>query len=573
MDQRLDQARSQAQEDIKFFTSAYGDELKSAYISKLLEPASAPGGDDEGEAEEKQLLERPAEEGAAVEPAPAKTGWLMKRGDVVKNWKKRLFVVQPDYIIKYYEDDSKVAAGKPKGEINLAGYEVHLDPNSRKTSVKQFEAETYGTDASGEYSKYEPFTIECFHKSRRRWLVKCATAEEHAEWGAVLKKCAACVNASALPEGPVREAFAPAIESLQNHNKMWLSTDESKGSEKDVLAYLLTEASWTRFFGPDAFEAVPGPAMAKRKAAQKAYQAVYQAMSAIVKGAFVGIEGLAPTVEKAVAPLESLKGKAAETRASIKDKLSSSLQSAVAPVREKALAPLGAALAKVLLPKVVDAFKATEQSIGAMSTEFTRTFSIGSPQPMVKEHTEETYNKSIAQSINSLVSFIEAGGLLEKVQSFGLGGDAIISKVLEGLERFLGDYKSWAYSMQDDLVDTLGRGIYTYEQELASQAGDAAEAAEVVAENASDVVRAKFRADASPMIVGKLSEFVHGVLSAIALDSLGDQIDGLAAPLEDNIPDVLKDYLSVSDMVKESLDDVAVAVADEATAGLDIAWD
>lgn len=38
------------------------------------------------------------------ETDPLRTGYMIKQGAVVKNWKKRFFVARPDYFIEYYEN-------------------------------------------------------------------------------------------------------------------------------------------------------------------------------------------------------------------------------------------------------------------------------------------------------------------------------------------------------------------------------------------------------------------------------------------------------------------------------------
>ena len=34
-----------------------------------------------------------------------RTGWLVKEGAIVKNWKRRFFVIRPDYKIAYYDTE------------------------------------------------------------------------------------------------------------------------------------------------------------------------------------------------------------------------------------------------------------------------------------------------------------------------------------------------------------------------------------------------------------------------------------------------------------------------------------
>jgi hypothetical protein len=58
---------------------------------------------------------------------PLKTGYAAKEGAVVKNWKKRWFVVRPDYSVEYWasEEEWKKPKAKPKGIMHLAGYTVN----------------------------------------------------------------------------------------------------------------------------------------------------------------------------------------------------------------------------------------------------------------------------------------------------------------------------------------------------------------------------------------------------------------------------------------------------------------
>jgi len=73
-----------------------------------------------------KLLERP------VNTDHLRTGWLMKEGGIRKNWKKRYFVVRPNYIVDYYESEEEFKKGeksKKKGNISLCGYRVIEDVN------------------------------------------------------------------------------------------------------------------------------------------------------------------------------------------------------------------------------------------------------------------------------------------------------------------------------------------------------------------------------------------------------------------------------------------------------------
>ena len=98
---------------------------------------------------------------------PLREGWLVKQGGAIKNWKKRWFVVYPDFTIDYLEKQG----GKKKGDINLDGYSV---------VEKGLEG--------------KPFSIELHHKKRRCWFIQCADEEEKKAWMDVFALC--CRRAS-----------------------------------------------------------------------------------------------------------------------------------------------------------------------------------------------------------------------------------------------------------------------------------------------------------------------------------------------------------------------------------------
>ncbi|XP_068692784.1 PH domain-containing protein DDB_G0267786-like [Montipora foliosa] len=100
----LDSSKKQQIEDIaeeflKEFTIAYNTEYGIEYTKKTLKEIDA-----ESFAEEKAvylLLQRSPD----TLKDPLKMGYLTKKGALVKNWKKRYFVVNPDYSVDYFENE------------------------------------------------------------------------------------------------------------------------------------------------------------------------------------------------------------------------------------------------------------------------------------------------------------------------------------------------------------------------------------------------------------------------------------------------------------------------------------
>jgi len=67
-----------------------------------------------------------------VDTEPVAEGYLTKEGANTKNWKKRYFVIHPNWVVEYYENEQQAhtAGAKPKGVMHLQGYKVHEDPGN-----------------------------------------------------------------------------------------------------------------------------------------------------------------------------------------------------------------------------------------------------------------------------------------------------------------------------------------------------------------------------------------------------------------------------------------------------------
>jgi hypothetical protein len=68
------------------------------------------------------------------------TGWLTKRGKIVKNWKRR-FCVLEDGILKYFKDDPQNSFIKPRGQIQVRGNKLNRAYFPKK-KAEGFEIET-----------------------------------------------------------------------------------------------------------------------------------------------------------------------------------------------------------------------------------------------------------------------------------------------------------------------------------------------------------------------------------------------------------------------------------------------
>lgn len=157
--------------------------------------------------------------------------------------KERFFVVRGDHRIEYYADQKNFEAGaKPKGTIALAGYTIVKDPNGRKMAAKRDLNARFNIDAEvEEYTKYEPLTIECFHPTRRRWLIKCTDEDQFASWSTMFEVCAQRNSARTLTDPLKIAAFGAAFAAA----RLPLNVPISQARCTEGGKYLWTTASLT----------------------------------------------------------------------------------------------------------------------------------------------------------------------------------------------------------------------------------------------------------------------------------------------------------------------------------------
>ena len=89
-----------------------------------------------------------------------KQGWMMKKGDIVKSWKKRYFVLKSNQTLNYYESDNAVMI---KGTCQL-----NKVKSVKKKSTQSFEVQT----------------------PKRKWCFACKDQQTRDDWVSKVKQVA-----------------------------------------------------------------------------------------------------------------------------------------------------------------------------------------------------------------------------------------------------------------------------------------------------------------------------------------------------------------------------------------------
>jgi hypothetical protein len=168
-----------------------------------------------------------------------KTGYLIKRGFVRKNWKRRYFIAKNNahnYCIEYYED----LEGKLKGIFECYGYK----------------AEKFDGNDSGAFGQHG-IKLVPYDSRRRVWMFRCATEEERGVWMHVFHTACCRASPPRLETNPLMvAAFARCHDMMLQHHHMRRPIGTLVGTEVDVLVDLCCSVARRKVLAP-LLEAVP----------------------------------------------------------------------------------------------------------------------------------------------------------------------------------------------------------------------------------------------------------------------------------------------------------------------------
>lgn len=520
------------------FTKAYKDNLVSM---KLEDP------EEEAEPEERQL----DDEKESEEPEILHSGWATKRGAVVKNWKKRYFEVRAESFT-YYEKQG----GSAKGEFTFGGYKLIRDPNAHKMSIKSGIYSELGVSTPIEdYTKYEPFTLELYNAYRRRFLLKLENEADYKVWADVLEKC--CDNADGrkcVDDEVCVSAYDTAFDETRADMNV-ISVMTFGGTEEDRLTDLLMEHVKNRHLA-SVFSSLNAPAVSMKvtmrgKILDVVRGIVNGSVVTMWKGLKASTDKMRPTVEGA---LDKVTTPVREAQSSLTEKAKEKTLDTIRPVQEKALQPIAAFLAKLVLPSTTKSFASIEGIFKERTDAYIKSCEgkVGNLDAnFANLKCESRYISVMHPSFDCLSNLLEPfSAIVSKVP--GVGDD--ISGVIDKLSGIV-SLKSYVYETQDSLSNITKKAFLTFKEDtkkIASAGKDMSDAATEAQKNTLE----KLRHDARLDVIARIGAFLTNGVGSLVKDKLAGVCSPLIEPLESLIPDVARDFLSISKILDGVLDGV-----------------
>ncbi|CAB4029577.1 Hypothetical predicted protein, partial [Paramuricea clavata] len=143
---------------------------------------------------------------------PIKKGYLTKQGVIRKTWRRRFFVVQPNYLIDYYENEEAYEKGlKPKGTINPCGYRTVSNLEDELTKRRKKLAAMLGVAHQDSPEKFPKHIFGVVHEKLRSYFIHADSDEEKLEWVEMFRLCCACVKGFNIVDPICQTTFNKAI--------------------------------------------------------------------------------------------------------------------------------------------------------------------------------------------------------------------------------------------------------------------------------------------------------------------------------------------------------------------------
>eukprot|EP01110_Echinostelium_bisporum_P013283 TRINITY_DN876_c0_g1_i1.p1 TRINITY_DN876_c0_g1~~TRINITY_DN876_c0_g1_i1.p1 ORF type:complete len:563 (-),score=262.92 TRINITY_DN876_c0_g1_i1:213-1901(-) len=469
-----------------------------------------------------------------------KVGFLTKEGAVRKNWKKRWFVVRPNYTVDYYESEaeSQKPKGKKKGTMGLAGYYVVDDPNQGTLVRLKRLAEKMGVDFSNlpKPKEYPPLTFELYHSRRRCYYIQAANKEEFDDWVAEFRKVCWRAYGLTIDERCHQEAFPVAVRKTRWELGRW-GWYGGYGSEEQIMCDMISDELEYEIMGR-IYGKLSGPWMVRNMLRNQVSKTIDSMVMAAVRPAWQAMAKVVADLRPKIEPkIRELVTPIFEAQNGIVDKMKNAVMSIIDPLLQEHVCPH--------LGKIVDILKSP------MREGFDESYRIFGEKIDKWEH-EENLKRSFRDLDWFPHSYWQMRDATEKTEP--------MYEPLWALRLVFQDIYPWGliWKAQNYFRKHTDRAVYTWEKLIKdNEVKDKASATKYKEE-----VLVKFRHDgelATTIYFAKIMKLiVMPPFEALLIPAAKVAID----PLAEAVPEALKDFLDIKQMFEDLYNGIVDAAID-----------
>lgn len=466
---------------------------------------------------------------------PIKAGFMLKLGEVRKNWKKRYFVLMNEadnYEARYFETEQSPPfdrkAVKGTGIIQFAYRSVHrLSATSDEAEFKEI-----GRPTTAFILKLAPYWS---WDQRRTWYFEVETEEECTEWEKALRIATWRADPPLNPDPVKRAAFEAAYQRTRWELGVW-SWYMSCATEEEMLAFLANEAVEDTIM-PAVYSAIHS-GRAERIIRNKVRETVNTTIGASVRAGWIAaskaIDTAEPTIRDAVS--KSL-GPILDAVVAVETKVADTASAAVKPVVEKSVAPALEPLLRLLFSPLAGAHA---KAVDVMRERFEFLCAID-PAEVPKQI--ESYERLSRYQWGFFYEPVRV--LNEDREGWGDAARSELAARAPGLSEWRMDQM-----MREGLLRVMKNAIYTFK--VLTTVGIAGKGPMSLAEASADVL-GRMAADCKTAALQDMETIFMSVLYPLAQKAAKPAVDPLIGPIDAAVPEVAKAVINPAGMVNDLL--------------------
>jgi len=527
------------------FAKAYPMAYAVALFNKVKEETLSTD-----EPSEYQLEARPEKERSTE---PLKTGFLTKEGAIRKSWKKRFFVIRPDYKVEYYDkEETYKSGGKPKGIIAPAGYWVSTDLRGDFQKKLEKAAELLKVDISDlpKPKTYPEFTFGLLHDRRRHWYITADNQAEFDAWVDAFRQC--CRNAEGLldQERVAKEAYYAAFDKTREFNGYydWWNFE---GTETENLTDLISRKV-SRTVLDDVLSNLDVPSKMKSMAQEKVESF---AQSLIGSAVATGWNASSSAIKSCRGSLEEkVKGAiepVVKAQRDVVEKITAAISDKVTPAVETHVAPLLGKILPILITPLTRAFENSFDIYLNVVGEAEKTISDDKDRAFRRLASEVRWSWTVRPATEVIDAVADVLSTLEEIPML----------------RDLSTVNGLLSTGKQAISELLDRAAYTFEKTVKSLSEGGADAKDAAGQ-ARDIVLTKFKHDALVKIADAIKDMLTDLFMPKIDETVGEACRSAIEPISAAVPDAVKEFVDpdamMSDVISGFISNVVAAAVDPA---------